>query len=94
MNKSKKWIIKIIAQKIISFFPFNNIINYYLSRTFGWLRDDRMEERSKQQVKTPFKMLKILNSMGFGIKDKNIIELGTGWNGMFPLLLHQYSPKK
>lgn len=92
--KKYKWVLKLVLQKIISLLPLANQINYYFSRTFGWLRKDIIAIRSKEQVNTVFRMLKIINSMGCSIKNKKILELGTGWHCMFPILLSAYSPEK
>lgn len=79
-----KWQTKYLMQRGLSIMPFGMGIsfNHWLSTRFGGLRDS-----PEYAIPNTLGMVGLLESLGYSMKGKRFVELGTGWSGSAPLLL-------
>lgn len=79
-----KWQSKYMAQRGLSLMPFGMgvTINHWLSSHFGGLRD-----APEYAVPNTLGMVGLLEQLGYSVKGKRFVELGTGWSGSSPLVL-------
>ena len=78
------WQVKYVVQRGLSLMPFGmgTSINHWLSSSFGGLR-----ESTEFAVPNTLGMVGLLEHLGYSVKDKRFVELGTGWSGSSPLVL-------
>jgi hypothetical protein len=79
-----KWQAKYMAQRGLSLMPFGmgTNLNHWLSSNFGGLRDS-----PEYAVPNTLGMVGLLEQLGYSVKGKRVVELGTGWSGSSPLVL-------
>jgi hypothetical protein len=86
-HSMKKWVIKAIVQKIISFLPYKYQINYlfqkYITRGVQ-LSDDYLEDRLIHYANHQ----KAFLSFEKKLEGKKIGELGTGWYPVIPICFY------
>lgn len=83
----KKWVLKAIVQKVISYVPFSFRINYLFQR-YITKRVVLTEEFLLTMIGHFREIEQYWMSNGKTIKDMRIVELGTGWHPVIPLLYH------
>ncbi|MCB0652238.1 MAG: class I SAM-dependent methyltransferase [Saprospiraceae bacterium] len=80
----KKWILKAVVQKGISFLPFRHNINYFFQKyiTKGvFLSDEYFQDRLQHAKEHIDACQKYISS----VNDKVTLELGTGWYPVVPI---------
>jgi|AntRauTorckE5430_2_1112549.scaffolds.fasta_scaffold23903_1 SAM-dependent methyltransferase len=83
----KKWILKAIVQKTISYFPNANQVNFlfqkYITKgvnlTEAYLEDRLIHFSNHERLLT--------DEFSGSLKDKHVLELGTGWYPIIPICL-------
>jgi hypothetical protein len=85
-TKMKKWKLKAIVQKIISFLPFSHQINYIFQKyvTKGVLLTDEYFCDKLEHTKTHLKNFQKYSGMPI---PQNCLEIGTGWYPVVPVSL-------
>ena len=81
----KKWILKAIVQKVISILPFSFRINYFFQR-FITRRVRLSDDFLKTMMQHHRESIHFWNLHGRKVKGSIIIELGTGWHPVIPVL--------
>ena len=77
------WIYKAGLQAILSIIPFGERINYQLQKIKGSHSISYIDNTVKHGIK----MIQLLLENEFqGVKGRNILEVGTGWQPVFPIL--------
>lgn len=80
----KKWVLKAIVQKLISILPFSFKLNYFFQRYIT--KAVVISEEFFETILTHFQeMDEYSDKHNFSIKDKTVLELGTGWHPIAPL---------
>lgn len=82
-----KWLLKAVVQKVISFLPYPNRINYLFQKyvTKGVYLDDAYFELKLQHAKDHYEFCqKYINSN----PENRILELGTGWYPIIPIYFY------
>jgi len=82
-----KWIIKAIVQKAISYLPGSGKINYFFQKhvTRGVLLSDEHFELKIGHARDHFSYL---TELAGAQKERTILELGTGWYPVVPILFY------
>jgi SAM-dependent methyltransferase len=82
-----KWVIKAIVQKVISFLPLSHRINYFFQKhvTGGIILDDAHFGLKFQHARDH---LLCMNERLDGQEAARVLELGTGWYPVVPLLFY------
>jgi hypothetical protein len=80
----KKWILKAIVQKLISFLPYRERINHLFQKhiTKGIVLDDT---HLKYKLEHARDHIRFLRQYGTKSNALNILELGTGWYPIIPI---------
>ena len=83
----RKWVAKAIVQKIISFFPFKEKVNYFFQKyvTKGAILNDDYFELKLLHAKDHIHYFEKYKRNG--IQFKSALELGTGWYPIVPISL-------
>jgi hypothetical protein len=82
----KKWILKAVIQKVISWLPGSHRINYLFQKFVT--RGVRLSEEYLIDRLTHFKNhAEYFSTYARGIEGKTVLELGTGWYPIVPLCL-------
>jgi hypothetical protein len=80
------WKLKAAVQRACAALPFGRETVYYsLQRTFGLLRDP---DRPFMMQRATALMATELHAHGFDLREKRVMELGTGWRVDMPIGLH------
>jgi len=81
----KKWVLKAIVQKSISYLPGSHRINYFFQKhvTGGVLLDDQHFALKYQHAREHVEAFRAHQEAG---PDRQVLELGTGWYPVVPLL--------
>ena len=82
-----KWIIKAFVQKVISYLPRPELVNYFFQKhiTKGvLLTDDYFEQKLKHAKDHIYYLEKYPNKT----ENKTILELGTGWYPIIPIVMY------
>lgn len=82
----KKWILKAIIQKVITYFPFSFQINYFFQKYITknvFLSDDFFNIMCDHFIE----LTEYCSLNGAEFKNIKVIELGTGWHPIIPVLL-------
>jgi len=89
----KKWILKAIVQKTISFLPFKHQINLLFQKyvTKGvYLSDEYFEDRLIHAANH----LKAYKNLSGNLIPERTLELGTGWYPVVPFMLYLCGSKE
>lgn len=78
------WRIKGVVQGVLSFVPGGSAVNDALQRAAGGRRDESHHIDLKFRADWLVQM-KLLNELGIGVRDRDLLEIGTGWLPVFPL---------
>lgn len=78
------WRIKGVVQGVLSFIPGGSAVNDALQRAAGGRRDESHHIDLKFRADWLVQM-KLLNELGIGVRDRDLLEIGTGWLPVFPL---------
>lgn len=83
----KKWILKAITQKTISYLPFSNRINFFFQKyvTKGVFLTDEYFENKIISFKDHLAYFKKSSAPNFA--HQNVLELGTGWYPIVPIAM-------
>lgn len=78
------WRIKGVVQGVLSFLPGGSAVNDALQRAAGGRRDESHHIDLKFRADWLVQM-KLLNDLGMSVRDRDLLEIGTGWLPVFPL---------
>lgn len=73
------WRVKALVQAVLSRIPYGPSVNEVLQRVSGGRRRSRIGSTIENQVNEVRDMVRALDSIGFSLKGKKVLELGTGW---------------
>ena len=85
----KSWIIKSLAINLISRLPFCEQIHFWGQKLLGKHRLDASEMYSRA-----LELFRLVHHVGVSLRDKTILEIGTGWFPFVPLLSHLAGARK
>ncbi len=82
-----KWKLKAVVQKGISFLPYKEKANYFFQKhiTKGVVLND---EHFENKIQHSLDHIKYFNKYGETGSDKKIIELGSGWYPIIPIMMY------
>jgi SAM-dependent methyltransferase len=77
------WRVKGIVQKVLSRVPGGDWLNDRLQGTIGELRS--LESNVATKVANWVSLNELLRKAGFSLRDRDVLEIGTGWHPTLPL---------
>ncbi|MFK7899336.1 MAG: class I SAM-dependent methyltransferase [Cyclobacteriaceae bacterium] len=80
----QKWKIKAVVQKVISFFPYKEHLNYFFQR-FVTKGNHLTDEYFQFKLNHALQHVKYLQTYGKPSPTNKILELGTGWYPIIPI---------
>lgn len=78
------WRIKGVVQGVLSRLPGGSMVNDALQRAAGGRRDESHHIDLKFRADWLVQM-QLLNQLGMSVRDRDLLEIGTGWLPVFPL---------